>query len=86
MNTGICFQLKPCPFCGNPAEIVDSEPLSFLPNKPTKAITCSNEWCIARQIKIRFDDDFEGSIGMAFEDWNRRRRKNKLTWKGSETV
>lgn len=82
MNVGINFSLKPCPFCGNPAEIVKAEPFSFRPNKPTKAITCSSEWCVARQIKIRFDDDLEGSIAMAFGDWNKRRRKNKLTWKG----
>lgn len=37
----IDLTLKECPFCGNPAEIVDSEPFSFMPNTPTKNIRCS---------------------------------------------
>ena len=42
----IDLTLRECPFCGNPAEIVDAEPFSFMPNTPTKKIRCSK-----RQLK-----------------------------------
>lgn len=40
------YDLKPCPFCGNPAEIVKGEPFSFAPYKLTYVVRCSSEWCL----------------------------------------
>lgn len=77
----IDYELRECPFCGNPAEIIDSEPFSFMPKVPTKAITCSNEWCIGHGIKVRYQPDVEPSVKMARSEWNTRRRKNKVTWR-----
>lgn len=72
-------ELKPCPFCGCPPEIVDGEPYSFWPNEPTKRIRCSNAFgCPAYQINIRFYEDDEQSCFVAYTLWNTRRRKNKL--------
>lgn len=75
------YTLRECPFCGNPAEIIDSDPYSWLPNVPTKAITCSKVWCIGREIKRRFIPNDKLTEVSARLDWNTRRRKNRLTWK-----
>ena len=80
----IDYTLRECPFCGNPAEIVDEDPYSFAPYIPTKAITCSNEWCIGRQIRWRFFADDESTEVSARIMWNTRRRKNKLTWNNQD--
>lgn len=77
----IDYTLRECPFCGNPAEIVEGEPFSFMPKTPTKRIRCSNELCIGHSIKIRY---LESSEAMARNEWNQRRRKNKLTWEKME--
>ena len=76
----IDYSLRECPFCGNPAAIVDAEPFSHMPTMPTKAITCSSEWCVGWQIRIRFSTEYESSYKTAAQDWNGRKRKNKLTW------
>lgn len=78
------YTLRECPFCGNPAEIVDGKPFSFMQNTPTKQIRCSSEYCIGHRINVRFQPDIEASEHMARNDWNRRKRKNKFTWKDSE--
>lgn len=80
----IDYTLRECPFCGNPAEIVEGEPFSFMPKTPTKRIRCSNEWCIGHSIKLRYQPDLESSEAMARNNWNHRKRKNKLTWAETE--
>jgi len=80
----IDYTLRECPFCGNPAEIVDSEPYSFMLGKPTKKIRCSSEYCIGHTINRRYQPDLKSSELMAKEDWNRRKRKNKLMWDREE--
>ena len=77
--------LRECPFCGNPAEIVDGAPYSFFPSRITKAIRCSNQWCFAQTIDLRFMPESKSSEIRAREDWNRRRRKNKLTWREDQS-
>ena len=76
----IDFTLRECPFCGNPAEIVDGEPYSFFPDSPTKNIRCSNEWCVGHRVDNRYNPELRSTEVMAREEWNQRRRKNKLTW------
>lgn len=73
--------LRECPFCGNPAEIVDGEPFSFMPNTPTKRIRCSSEYCFCHSVNLRFQPDISESKAMARRDWNKRKRKNRNTWK-----
>lgn len=76
----IDLTLRECPFCGNPAEIVDAEPFSFMPNTPTKRIRCSWSMCIGHSINNSYQVDLETSETMARNDWNVRKRKNKLTF------
>lgn len=76
----IDLTLRECPFCGNPAEIVDGKPFSFMPNTPTKTIRCCSEYCIGHSISIRYQPDLEASVLSARHEWNTRRRKNKNTW------
>lgn len=76
----IDLTLRECPFCGNPAEIVDAEPFSFMPNTPTKKIRCSWDVCIGHLINNRYQIDLEFSETMARRKWNTRKRKNKLTF------
>jgi len=76
----IDYTLRECPFCGNPAEIVNGEPYSFYPNHPTMAIRCSSQWCRCHTIDIRYDPDLPSTELMARDDWNKRKRKNKVTW------
>lgn len=76
----IDLTLRECPFCGNPAEIVDSEPFSFMPNTPTKNIRCSWSMCIGYTINNRYQPGLETSEIMAKNEWNIRKRKNKLTF------
>lgn len=76
----IDLTLRECPFCGNPAEIVDAEPFSFMPNTQTKKIRCSWSMCIGYSIDNRYQIDLKTSEIMAREDWNIRKRKNKMTF------
>ena len=76
----IDLTLRECPFCENPAEIVDGKPFSFMPNTPTKRIRCSWPMCIGYSIDNRFQSDVEPSEIMARNEWNTRKRKNKLTF------
>lgn len=76
----IDLTLRECPFCGNPAEIVEGEPFSFMPNIPTKKIRCSWDVCIGHSINNRYQSDLKSSEIMARTDWNTRKRKNKITF------
>lgn len=80
----IDYTLRECPFCGNPAEVVNAEPYEWYPSQPLKAIRCSSEWCRCHSIDIRYDPTLRSTEVMAREDWNTRRRKNKLRWKNKE--
>ena len=76
------YSLRECPFCGNPAEIIDDVPHEWNPNIPVKAIRCSNKWgCPGNKVRVRFSADDKYSEQMARNDWNRRKRKNKCTWR-----
>lgn len=76
----IDLTLRECPFCGNPAEIVEGAPYSFQPNTPTKRIRCCSEYCFCHSINIRYMPEvIESEIG-ARNEWNCRRRKNKNTF------
>ena len=80
----IDYTLRECPFCGNPAEIIEGEPYSWCPYNRVEIIRCSNEYCIGHSIDRRFMPDLKSSELMARDDWNTRRRKNKLTWKEAQ--
>ena len=73
----IDYTLRECPFCGNPAEIVEDEPFSWWPKEPTMKIRCSSGWCILHHTNSRFLPEGQQS---ARAMWNTRKRKNKLTW------
>lgn len=76
----IDYTLRECPICGNPAEIVEGEPYSFMPNKPTAKIRCSNQWCFMNTVNLRYQPDLKSSEIRARDEWNQRKRKNKLRW------
>lgn len=76
----IDYSLRECPFCGNPAEIVDGMPFSFMPTTPTEKIRCSNEYCFMHGVDLRFQPDVSSSVYSAKQTWNTRKRKNKVTW------
>ncbi len=73
--------LRECPFCGNPAEVIDTEPFEWCPYEPVKMIRCMNEFgCPGHKVNIRFHPNNEYSMNDARAQWNRRKRKNKITW------
>lgn len=72
--------LRECPFCGNPAEVVEGEPFSFYPTKPTKRIRCISAYCVGHTVQIKFSPDLKASEAHARSQWNSRKRKNKITW------
>lgn len=81
----IDYTLRECPFCGNPAEIVEGKPYEWFPTKPVNVIRCSNEWCRLHNIDtFSYQVDLQSPEVMAREDWNRRKRKNKLTWREAD--
>lgn len=76
------YSLRECPFCGNPAIVVDDVPYEWYPNGPVKAIRCSNEFgCPGNKVRIRFAADNKSAEADARHMWNRRKRKNKITWR-----
>jgi len=77
----IDYTLRECPFCGNPAEVIYAEPYDWNPGSPTKKIRCSNKYCIGYTIENRYQAVLYSCENRAREDWNTRRRKNKMTWK-----
>lgn len=77
----IDYTLRECPFCGNPAEVVPGKPYEWNPNSPVLVIRCSSEWCRLHNIDaFNFAADLTSPRLMAQEDWNRRKRKNRITW------
>lgn len=77
----IDYTLRECPFCGNPAEVVEGKPYEWNPRGRVLVIRCSNEWCRLHNIEtFSFAADCTSPRLMAQEDWNRRKRKNRLTW------
>jgi hypothetical protein len=65
-------ELKPCPFCGSPGEIVKND---FPPKNPYYHPTCTNSDCIA----FVAEDDEQGgtfcdelSQEACFDKWNTR--------------
>lgn len=77
-------KLKPCPFCGCPAElyiIPKEENPQWDKNGIWWRVRCASEWCIiGRSIKIYCVDEND-----AIAEWNSRKRKNKAAyeyWEG----
>lgn len=74
-------QLKPCPFCGCPAElyiIPKEENPKWYKGGTFWRVRCSSEWCfIGHSIKhaCTSKDDVTA-------DWNARKRKNKRLFEG----
>ena len=68
------YVIKPCPFCGNPAEIVETKPFEWCPFEKAYIIRCSNEYCIGSSLKRKSLD-----INLLIADWNVRRKRNKYT-------
>lgn len=77
-NFHINYALKPCPFCGNPAEVYDAEPYGWCPKEPVTGIRCSSDYCIGHSIRCTFFTN--GTDMSAIWEWNKRKRKNKNTW------
>ena len=79
----IDYSLKPCPFCGNPAEIVDAEPPEWHKGARHVRICCSNPYCVMRNFNgiIACVEDYCNTLGIAKAEWNTRRKRNKLTFK-----
>jgi len=76
------YTLKPCPFCGNTAEVYEAEPYKWCPYEPVMGIRCSSDYCIGHSIRCTFFTN--GTDRSAIWIWNRRKRKNKNTWETSE--
>ena len=71
-------QLKPCPFCGCPAElyiIPKEENPEWCKGGEFWRVRCSSEWClIGHTIKYASEKD------CVIAEWNRRKRKNKAAY------
>lgn len=81
----IDYSLRECPFCGNPAEIVDAEPPEWHSGGKYRKIVCSNEWCLALRNTNNFRfcvEDYCNTYDCAKANWNQRRGRNSNTWKG----
>lgn len=72
------IELKPCPFCGCPAElyiIPKEENPEWFRNGEFWRVRCSSEWClIGHNIKYASKKD------CVIAEWNRRKRKNKVAY------
>lgn len=64
-DTRICgwtiTALKPCPFCGSPAELIEGICTTY-------KVVCTNMKCFMYQGVTRFED----TPSVAIRDWNRR--------------
>ena len=79
----IDYTLRECPFCANSADVGEGKPYEWNPRCPVQVIRCSSEWCRLHNIDtFSFAADLPSPRLMAREDWNRRKRKNRLTWEG----
>lgn len=71
------------PVLWDPAEVVEGKPYEWNPRGRVLVIRCSNEWCRMHNVDaFSFTADLTSPRLMALEDWNRRKRKNRLTWEG----
>lgn len=78
------YSLLPCAFCGNPAEIVDAVSPEWHSEGKYKKIVCSSEYCKMRNIDcFKFCvGDYCNAYDFAKADWNHRRGRNTITWRG----
>ena len=61
--------LKPCPFCGSPAELIEGISTTLKGNKrKVYEVVCTNEKCFIYQGVTRFQD----TPGVAIRLWNKR--------------
>lgn len=85
----IDYTLKPCPFCGNPAEIVDCEPPEYHSKASHVVIRCSNETCVMHEHSIILlracVEDYCNTLQFAKSEWNRRKKRNKITFKDANS-
>lgn len=72
------IELKPCPFCGCPAElyiIPQEENPEWFKKGEFWRVRCSSEWClIGHTIKYASEKD------CVIAEWNVRKRKNKVAY------
>ena len=84
----IDYALKPCPFCGNPAEIVECSAPEWFSKAKHVQIRCSNEYCLMHYHESSMlratVEDFCNTLDTAKAEWNTRRRKNKPLWEELE--
>lgn len=78
------YSLKPCPFCGNPAEIADVKPYEWCPGEAVRAIRCSDQFCPGHKAECRFMVSSKNDYKDARRLWNFRKKKNRVTWRWAE--
>lgn len=81
----IDYSLKPCPFCGNPAEIVPCEPPEWFSGAKHVVIRCSSETCLMHYHKSSIlratVEDYCNTLDTTKAEWNTRKKKNKAMFK-----
>ena len=79
----IDWSLRECPFCGNPAEIVDAVPPEWHSGAKHKRIVCSSKYCVPLRETNAFRfcvEDYCNTYEFAAYRWNERHGKNPNTW------
>lgn len=80
--------LKPCPFCGDAAEIVPCDPPEWFSGAKHVKIRCSNEYCMMHDhgmIRLTATvEEYCCTLQSACAEWNTRKRKRKSHFKLSE--
>lgn len=72
------YKLKPCPFCGDVAELItyQVESLVYTERLPKHVVECNNEDCI---IYLLPEISYFPTKRQAILAWNKRTRKTKCT-------
>lgn len=77
-------ELKPCPFCGNPAEIVPCDPPEWHILAKHVVIRCSSEFCMMHDhgmVMLRACvEDYCNTLKSSIAEWNTRKRRRKVQY------